>query len=87
MRGNHSERFALQGRLEGADPKDSELFRTLLSEAMRVLALDVSDVAAEFGVSLPMVRRWMGGNAVPMTRMRGTVYSWLLDRTLGLKDG
>jgi len=60
-----------------------EEFRAVVVEILRSKKLADEDIAHEFGVSLPAVRKWASGDGIPMCRVRALIVKVLRDKTRG----
>ena len=71
--------------IKSVDEKDSEQFRYLLVEGMKLLNLFDKDIAHEFGASRPTVNRWKNGIDAPHPAMRRPVYRYLANALKSVK--
>lgn len=68
-----------------AEPQDPVLFRSLFSQGVDLLGLQLKDVGEAFSMSPASVTRWRQGRNAPHPAFRRVVYRWLATRALHLR--
>jgi hypothetical protein len=71
-------------RIKSAEPQNTSEFHGILAESESVLCLSDRELARQFTISVPSVKRWRGGVSAPHPVMRPHVYSFLLAMAKGL---
>lgn len=68
---------SLLKRVQSADPRDDNEFRTVFCEAKLLLEMSDTDVSEILLVSRPTVNRWTNGRNLPHTAMRRPIFDWI----------
>lgn len=71
-------------RLQNADVHNDEEFRELLTWCRTAEAFTDAELATEFTVSVPTIKRWRLGETIPHPQMRRAVFTYLASRAKDL---
>jgi transcription initiation factor IIE alpha subunit len=73
-------RKELLAKIRGADENDEAVFCEIINIILTEKFLTEKEIACEFGVSYPTIRRWRNGLNAPLRGMRRAVYECLLEK-------
>lgn len=73
------EKYFCKYGLQDEDRRSEAYFSGVVAIALNEYALEITDIAHEFGVSKPTVERWAKGVSAPMPQLRPFVLEWIVE--------